>query len=88
MIALVLARQSDTIAYFGASAGQQVINIHLAFNPGLLVLMLLVTLIMKLMEQFTPEPRKQKSELETATALDPAVIDCPRGPWTVRRGSY
>ena len=78
LIALVLARQSDAIAYFGASAGQQVVNIHLAFNLGLLVLMLpFVTPIMKLMEQFTPEPRKQKSELETATALDPAVIDRP-----------
>lgn len=78
LFALLISANPELMAYLGANAARQTINLHLAFNVVIAVLALpLVGPITSILSRMVREKADHKAALGTASALDPSALDRP-----------
>ncbi len=76
---LVVSSMPDLLSQLGATPTRQAINLHLAFNLALAVVALpFVGTITSLLSYFMTEKADATGTLETASALDPTLLDRPQ----------
>ncbi len=78
LVLLFISVMPDLLTQLGATSARQAINLHLAFNVGLVLVALpFVGPITAVVSYFMPEKPNSLGGLEVASALDPTLLDRP-----------
>jgi phosphate:Na+ symporter len=79
LVLFLISAMPDLLTQLGATPARQTINLHLAFNVGLVLVALpFVAPITAVVSYFITERPNSLGGLEVASALDPALLDRPQ----------